>query len=79
MNTDLTDREREIAIKIACGMSNREIGTALGISHGTIKNHCTNIYKKWKVNDRVQCAVVVFALGWVTPFEAYQAMVGRME
>lgn len=76
---DLTSRERRIVLLMADGLSNREIATALGISCGTVKNHCTAIYDKWQINDRTQAVIVVFALGWKRPFEAYQAMLGRLE
>ena len=73
---DLTPREKQIALMVAQGMSNKEIGRSLGIGYGTVKNHLTSIYKKWEINDRTQCAITVLALGWIRPFEAYCAMVG---
>lgn len=71
---ELSPREREIAVLMASGLSNREISEALDIGLNTIKNHCTAIYRKWHVNDRTQAVIVVFALGWIRPFEAYQTM-----
>lgn len=78
MKSELTGRERRIALLMADGLSNKEIAQALGISTHTVKNHCTRIYDKWQVNDRTQAVIVVFALGWKRPFEAYQAMIGRL-
>lgn len=76
MIIDLTEREREIAVLVAQGLCNKEIGRALGISHQTVKNHLTAIYDKWKINGRTQLVIVVFALEWVRPFDAYSVMVG---
>jgi DNA-binding NarL/FixJ family response regulator len=54
---DLTDREREILAYIAGGASNREIGEALFITEGTVKNHVSNILSKLLLRDRTQAAL----------------------
>jgi len=54
---DLTDREREIVGYIARGASNREIGEALFITEGTVKNHVSNILNKLALRDRTQAAL----------------------
>ena len=54
---DLTDREREILAYIAGGASNREIGEALFITEGTVKNHVSNILNKLGLRDRTQAAL----------------------
>lgn len=53
----LTRREKEVVIKIANGMSNKEIANHLNISERTVKNHISNIFKKIDVSDRTQAAV----------------------
>lgn len=53
----LTRREKEVLIKIANGMSNKEIANHLNISERTVKNHISNIFKKIDVSDRTQAAV----------------------
>ena len=55
--SDLTDREREILAYIAGGASNREIGEALFITEGTVKNHVSNILSKLMLRDRTQAAL----------------------
>ena len=50
----LTGREREIVGHILKGSSNAEIGEALFISVGTVKNHVYNIYRKVGVRSRAQ-------------------------
>ncbi|MCD7725260.1 MAG: response regulator transcription factor [Clostridiales bacterium] len=53
----LTNRELEVLIQVANGMSNKEIATSLSISERTVKNHISNIFKKIDVSDRTQAAV----------------------
>jgi DNA-binding NarL/FixJ family response regulator len=54
---ELTEREREILGYIARGASNREIGEALFITEGTVKNHVSNILSKLALRDRTQAAL----------------------
>ena len=54
---ELTDREREILRLVAQGASNREIGEALFITEGTVKNHVSNILNKLALRDRTQAAL----------------------
>jgi len=54
---ELTDREREIVRLLARGDSNREIGEALFITEGTVKNHVSNILSKLALRDRTQAAL----------------------
>lgn len=53
----LTKREYELLVKVALGISNREIANSLEISERTVKNHLSNIFKKIEVTDRTQAAV----------------------
>jgi DNA-binding NarL/FixJ family response regulator len=54
---DLTEREYEILRYVARGESNREIGEALYITEGTVKNHVSNILSKLGLRDRTQAAL----------------------
>lgn len=47
----LTEREREILKLIAQGLSNKEIGNELFISHRTVDSHRTNLMKKLQVHN----------------------------
>lgn len=53
----LTQREWQVLQHVAIGLSNREIGRALGISVETAKEHVQNILRKLDVTDRTQAAV----------------------
>jgi DNA-binding NarL/FixJ family response regulator len=62
----LTDRELEILKKVSDGLTNQEIGYALGISAQTVKNHVTSILRKLAVNDRTQAVVTALKRGWLS-------------
>jgi DNA-binding NarL/FixJ family response regulator len=55
----LTDREREVAIAIAHGTSNAEIGAQLYLSTATVKATVSRILTKLGLANRTQIAVVV--------------------
>jgi DNA-binding NarL/FixJ family response regulator len=42
----LTPREREIALLVARGLTNKEVGRELGLCDGTVKQHIHNIFLK---------------------------------
>lgn len=54
----LTPREREVLACIADGLTNKEIGRALGIGPGTVKVHVERVIAKLGVTDRTQAAVL---------------------
>jgi DNA-binding NarL/FixJ family response regulator len=53
----LTQREREVAERIAAGASNRQIAHELVISNGTVERHVANILSKLGMRSRAQVAV----------------------
>ena len=53
----LTERETHVLRLMANGYSNREIGVALAITEGTIKNHVSNILAKLGVRDRTRAVL----------------------
>ena len=52
----LTAREAEIVELLAKGLSNKEIGTKMNITAGTVRNHLGNIFKKLHVRCRTEAA-----------------------
>ncbi|MFI5766559.1 response regulator [Streptomyces sp. NPDC051563] len=59
----LTVREREIALLVARGLTNAEIGAELFISPGTAKTHVANIQAKLAVRNRVGIAAWAWESG----------------
>lgn len=54
----LSAREFEILGQIAKGLSNKEIGSALGISAATVSRHLVHIYAKLHVRCRTEAAAI---------------------
>jgi len=59
----LTERETEILRLLAGGYNNREVGSALGISQGTVKNHVSSVLSKLGVRDRTRAVLKALELG----------------
>ncbi|MEV5776739.1 response regulator transcription factor [Streptomyces antimycoticus] len=55
---NLTDREREVLVLIAEGLSNGEIGARIHLSPGTVKDYVSVILGKLRVSSRVQAALL---------------------
>lgn len=56
----LTEREREVLVEIAHGLSNQEIADKLFISLPTVKTHVAHILAKINARDRVQAVVFAY-------------------
>jgi DNA-binding NarL/FixJ family response regulator len=59
----LTDREREVAVAVAQGLSNAEIAKLLFMSEATVKAHVSHVLAKLNLTNRVQAAMVVHDAG----------------
>ncbi|MGF0118494.1 response regulator [Promicromonospora sp. Marseille-Q5078] len=59
----LTDREREVALAVARGLSNAEIAAELYMSVPTVKTHVSRILTKLDAANRVQAAITVHDAG----------------
>ena len=59
----LTRREIEILQLVAEGLSNKEIGSRLSITEGTVKNHVHNALEKLHLENRIQAAAYVVRQG----------------
>ena len=63
----LTEREREVLVRLAAGRSNPEIARELFISAKTASVHVSNILAKLGVSGRVEAAAVAHRLGIEPP------------
>ena len=63
----LTDREREILVLVARGLSNDDIAAHLVISPATVKTHLARIMQKLDAHDRAGLVIVAYESGLVKP------------
>jgi DNA-binding NarL/FixJ family response regulator len=61
----LSERERDVLVLLAQGVSNKEIAARLYLSEGTVKNHVSNILAKIRAENRTQAALIARQRGLV--------------
>jgi DNA-binding NarL/FixJ family response regulator len=54
---DLTDREREVLVLLAQGLTNSAIAERLSLSAKTVRNRVSDIFSKLQVSDRAQAII----------------------
>lgn len=60
---DLTPRERDVALAVAAGAGNADIGAQLDLSLATVKAHISRVMVKLGVTNRTQVALLVHDAG----------------
>lgn len=67
----LTPREREVAVRVVDGLTDREIAERLALSHHTVGQHVKSIYRKLGVDSRVRLTRLVTGLTGSTARERH--------
>lgn len=62
----LTERETEVVMLMAQGLSNRDIAGQLFVTEATVKTHVNNVFTKLDVSDRAAAVAWAFRTGLVT-------------
>ncbi|GAA1979043.1 response regulator transcription factor [Nocardiopsis rhodophaea] len=65
--SSLTEREREVLVAVAGGLSNDELADRLVVSHATAKTHVSRVLTKLNARDRAQLVVIAYEAGLVKP------------
>ena len=63
----LTDRERDVLVEIANGLSNDEIAAALHLSPATVRTYVSRLLTKLDARDRAQLVVIAYRTGLCRP------------
>lgn len=73
LRPNLSPREHEILELVSKGLTNKEIGHVIQVSHFTVRNHVRHIIAKLDVGDRTEAATFAFQQGILTARDAFQS------
>jgi ATP/maltotriose-dependent transcriptional regulator MalT len=65
----LSERELEVLLMVARGMSNHQIAVSLHLSEATIKRHLANIYPRIGVSSRGEAVRKALSKKWISPLD----------
>ena len=60
-----TSRELEVISLVAAGLSNAEIGTALGIDERTVESHLRRLFDRYDADSRTELITHSVRAGWI--------------
>ncbi len=66
-DVELTDREEEVLVEVARGLTNAEVAETLHVSLSTAKAHVANLMTKLKARNRVELVIWAYETGRVAP------------
>jgi len=64
-NTELSEREKEVLVRLAWGLSNKEVADELGVSVKTIETYKVRIGEKLGLRSRTQVVQYALRQGWL--------------
>jgi len=63
----LTERERDVLLAVAQGLSNQDIAARLHLGYGTVKTHVSHLLTKLDCRDRAQLVIHAYEAGYAVP------------
>ncbi len=69
----VTDREREVLAYLSTGADNVQIAKALEITERTVKAHVSNLYRKLRMKNRVELALLARQHGLKVPQRSFSS------
>jgi len=64
--TSLSQRERDVLVLVAKGLSRKEVAELLGLSGNTVARYIRDVYQKLNISSRAEAAVEACRMGLVS-------------